>query len=91
MFKMIEHGTNCEIRSVIRFLNTRNVKPSDIHHQIFEVYSENAMSAGMVWKGVRKFNEDCDNVCDKPQSGWLSVVTGSHILRGGHTETGALL
>jgi hypothetical protein len=33
MFKMIEHCTDCEIRSLIGFLNARNVKPADIHHQ----------------------------------------------------------
>jgi hypothetical protein len=28
---------------------------------------------------------------DELQSGWSCVVTGGHILRGGNTETGALL
>ena len=55
MFKVIEHPAICEILSVIRFLNARNVKPTDIH-QICEVYGENAMSDGMVRKWVRKFN-----------------------------------
>ena len=30
MFKMIEGAADCEIQSVIRFLNTRNVLPSEI-------------------------------------------------------------
>jgi hypothetical protein len=38
MFKMIERPADCEIRSVIRFFNARNVKPADIHRQICEVY-----------------------------------------------------
>jgi hypothetical protein len=47
---MIERPADCEIRSVIRFLNARNVKPVDIHRQICEVYGENAMSDEMVKK-----------------------------------------
>ena len=52
MFKTIEGATNCEIRSVIRFLNARNVLPSEIHYQIYQVYGDNAMSDGMVRKWV---------------------------------------
>jgi len=44
----IEGTANCEIRSVIRFLNARNVLPSEIHHQICQVHGDNAMSDGMV-------------------------------------------
>ena len=57
MFKTIEGAADCEIRSVIRFLNSRNVLPSEIHHQICRVYGDNAMSDGMVRKWVRMFNE----------------------------------
>jgi len=56
-FKTIQRAAYCEIRSVIRFLNARNVLPSEIHHQICQVYGENAMSDGMVRKWVRMFNE----------------------------------
>jgi hypothetical protein len=44
MFKMMEQTSDCEIRSVIRFLNAINMKPADNHRQICEVYSENAVS-----------------------------------------------
>jgi len=57
MFKTTEGAANCEIRSVIRFLNTANVLPSEIHHQICQVYGDNAMSDGMVRKRVRTFGE----------------------------------
>ena len=50
MFKTIEGVADCEIRSVIRFLNSRNVLPSEIHHQICQVYGESEMSDGMVRK-----------------------------------------
>ena len=48
LFKKIEGAADCEIRSVIRVLNARNVLPSGIHHQICQVYGDNAMSDGMV-------------------------------------------
>jgi len=53
MFKTIEGAADCEIWSVIRFLNARNVLPSKIHHQICQVYGDNAMSDGMVRKWFR--------------------------------------
>ena len=57
MLKTIEGAAYCEIRYVIRFLNARNVLPSEIHHQICQVYDDNATSDGMVRKWVRMFNE----------------------------------
>jgi len=50
MFQTIEGAANCEIWSVIRFLNARNVLPSEIHHQICQVYGGNAMSDSIVRK-----------------------------------------
>jgi hypothetical protein len=57
MFKTIEGADDCEIRSLIRFLNDKNVLPNEIHHQICHVYGDNAMSDGMVRKWVWVFNE----------------------------------
>ena len=65
MFKTIEGAADCEIRTVIRFLNARNVLPSGIHHQICQVYGDNAMSDGTVRKRVRMFNEGWENVHDE--------------------------
>ena len=65
MFQTIEGDADCEIRSVIRFLNTRNVLPSEIHHQICQVYGHNATSDGKVRKWVRMFNERRQNVHDE--------------------------
>jgi len=50
MFKTIEGAADCVIRSLIRFLSARNVLPSEIHHQICQVYDANAMSDSMVRK-----------------------------------------
>jgi len=74
MFNTIEGAADCEMWSVIRFLNDRNVLPSDIHHQICQVYGDNAMSDGMVRKWVRMFNEGRDNVHDEVRSGRPSLV-----------------
>jgi len=65
MLKTIERATNCEIRSVIGFLNARNVLPSEIHHHVCQVYGDNAMSDGMVRKWVQTFNEGQENVLDE--------------------------
>ena len=87
---MIKRTADCEIRSLVRFLNARNMKPANIHRQICEVYGENGTSHGMVRKWVSKFNDGRDNVHDEPRSGRPSAVTGGHVLRG-DTETGASL
>ena len=58
MFKTIERAADCEIRSVIRFLNVRNVLPSD----------------GMVRKWVRMFNVGRETVHDEARSGCPSLV-----------------
>jgi hypothetical protein len=59
MFKKIEKPAACEMRSVIRFFNARNMKLADIDHQFCEVYGEYAMSDSMVRRWVRNFNEGC--------------------------------
>jgi len=74
MFKTIEGAADCEIRSVIRFLNARNMLPSEIHHQICQVYGYNVMSDGMVRKWVRMFNEGREKVHDEARSGRPSLV-----------------
>jgi len=74
MFKTIEGAADSEIRSVIRFLNARNVLPNEIHHQICQMYGDNAMSDGMVRKWVRMFNEGRENVHDEARSGRPSLV-----------------
>jgi len=74
MFKTIEGATDCEIWSVIRFLKTRNVLPSEIHHQICQLYGGNAMSDGMVRKWVQMFNEGQENVHNEARSGRSSLV-----------------
>ena len=79
MFKTIEGAADCEIRSVIRFLNAGNVLPSETHHQLCQVYGDNAMSDGMVRKWVRMFNEGRENVRDGARSGRPSLVNDNFV------------
>ena len=51
--------------------------PSEIHHQICQVYGDNAMSDGMFRKWVRMFNEGRENVNDEARSGRPSLVNGN--------------
>jgi len=74
MFKTIEWAAGCEIRSVIRFLNARNVLTSEIHHQVCQAYGDNVTSDGMVRKWVWVFNEGPENVNDEARSGCSSLV-----------------
>jgi len=74
MFKAIEGGDDGEIRSAICFLNATNVLPSKIHHQICQVYGDNAMSDGMIRKWVRMFNEGPEKVHDETRSWRPSLV-----------------
>ena len=68
MFKMIEHPADYEIRTFIRFLNARKIKPADIHRQLCELYGEGAISDGMLRRWVRKFNESRVSVLDEQRS-----------------------
>ncbi|GBM85930.1 hypothetical protein AVEN_97550-1 [Araneus ventricosus] len=74
MFKTISDPAECEVRSVIRFLNAKNVKPAEIQRKLIEIYGENLMIDGMVRKWVRQFNDGCTNVHDEARSGRPSVV-----------------
>jgi len=74
MFKKIENPAACEMRSVIRLLNAKNMTPAEIHRQLCDVYGEHAVSSSVVRKWVRLFNERRKNVHDDPRSGRPSVV-----------------
>jgi len=45
MFKKTENPAACEMWSVIRFLNVKNMEPAEIHRQLCDVYWEHAMSS----------------------------------------------
>ncbi|GBM51738.1 hypothetical protein AVEN_267115-1 [Araneus ventricosus] len=74
MFKTIADPADCEVRSVVRFLNAKKVKPTKIYLQLVEIYGENVMTDGMVRKWVREFNDGRTNVQDEARSGRPSIV-----------------
>ncbi|GBM49535.1 hypothetical protein AVEN_108772-1 [Araneus ventricosus] len=76
MFKTIADPSDCEVRSVIRFLNVNNVKQTEIHRQLVEIYGENVMTDGMVRKWVRQFNDGRTSGLDEAQSGRPVVNDG---------------
>ncbi|GBN57226.1 hypothetical protein AVEN_205348-1 [Araneus ventricosus] len=67
MFKTIADPAECEVRSLIRFLNAKKVKPAEINRQLGEIYGENVMIDGMVRKWVRQFNDGRTNVHDEAE------------------------
>jgi hypothetical protein len=56
MSKTITDPANCEMRSVIRFLNARNGKSSESYRQVKEFYNEDPMSEEMLRRWVEMFN-----------------------------------
>ena len=66
MFKKIENPTASEMRSVIRFLNAKNMKPGEIHHQFCDMYAEHATSSSVVLRWVSCLMKDakmCTMIC----------------------------
>ncbi|XP_042905906.1 protein GVQW3-like [Parasteatoda tepidariorum] len=59
----------CELRSVIRFLCTKNVPPMVIHSQLCEVYGEKCMSVQHVRKWCREFKDGCTDINEEQRSG----------------------
>jgi hypothetical protein len=58
----IKNPASCEIRSVIVFLNDKNVRPDEIYRKVCEVYGENAMRDGIVRRWCWMFSEWRTNV-----------------------------
>jgi len=56
MFEKIENTGTCGMRSVIHFLNVKNMKPPEIR-QLCDLYGEHAMNSSVVWRWVRLFSE----------------------------------
>jgi hypothetical protein len=80
MFNKVDKPATCDMRSVIRFLNVRNMKPAEIR-QLCEAYREHAVRVSMVWRWVRHFIEGRENVHDDPRRGRPPVVN-EDLVRG---------
>ena len=78
MFEMaapIQSPAKCEVRSVIRFLNAKGERPSEIHKQIVAVYG-NVMNGQNVTKWCRELSEGRTDVHDEQRSGRPSLIKG---------------
>lgn len=71
---LLSKQADCEIRSVIRFLNAKNVRLCDIHRCILQVYGEGVMNIQNARKWCRLFTEGRTEVHDAPRFGRSSVV-----------------
>ena len=75
MLLPIEKPSNCEeMCTTINFLSAQGMKAAEIHHEISQVYDENIMSNGMIWKWVRVFKDGYMNVYHMEQSGGTSFI-----------------
>jgi len=75
MCAAIENPASCEVRSVIRFLLAKNLKPIDIYRQLREVYGDYVMNESSVRKWCIQFKNGRTNVHDEEKSGRPSIVT----------------
>jgi len=72
----IQSPAKCEMRSVIRFLNSKSERPAEIHKQTVAVYG-NVMNRQNVMKWCREFSEERADVHDKVQEEvmtWFKVL-----------------
>ena len=77
IFKTIKGAAGCEVRSVIRFLNARNVLPSEIHRQNCQVYGDNVMSDAWLGNGFgcsMKDERTCTMRCKVGVHLWWMVI-----------------
>ncbi|KAJ4431304.1 hypothetical protein ANN_19901 [Periplaneta americana] len=75
MNDVIDNPADCEVRSVIRFLNARHLKPAEIYRQLKEVYGDTVMNKRNVRKWCEMFNSGRTNVHDETRPGRPSLIT----------------
>ncbi|KAJ4426467.1 hypothetical protein ANN_27281 [Periplaneta americana] len=75
MNDVIDNPADCEVRSVIRFLNARHLKPAEIYRQLKEVYGDTVMNEINVKKWCEMFNNGQTNVHDETRPGRPSLIT----------------
>ncbi|KAJ4439167.1 hypothetical protein ANN_15124 [Periplaneta americana] len=72
---VIDNTADCEVRSVIRFLNARHLKPAEIYRQLKEVYGDTVMNERNLRKWCEMFNNGRTNVHDETRPGRPSLIT----------------
>ena len=69
MATTIENWSKTEVRGVIRFLNAKGIKPSDIYRELITVYGIDVMGKTQVYDWCRKFSEGRSSLDDDPRPG----------------------
>jgi hypothetical protein len=69
MVALLATCTNEEQRSVIRFLGSEGVKPSEIHRRVKVQYGDACLSLQQVYEWTRKFMNGTSSVTDSPRPG----------------------
>ncbi|PNF26371.1 hypothetical protein B7P43_G17995 [Cryptotermes secundus] len=75
MEALIPAPADCEVRSVIKFLNAQSIAPIEIDRQLRRVYGPNIMSKQMVHRWCRQFSAGRQSVHDEKHSGQPSIIT----------------
>ena len=65
----LENWSRVEVRSVIRFLTAKGLKPIEIHTEIKSVYGEKVMAKSQVYEWCSKFKAGHTDVNDKVHPG----------------------
>jgi hypothetical protein len=59
----IDNPASCEICTVIRFLQAKNMSAAEIHRELCMVYGQYVMSEGTVRQWYRMFKDGQANKC----------------------------
>jgi transposase len=70
----IESPAKCEVRSIIRFLDTKGVRPAKVHKQIVAVYGT-VMNRQNVTKWCSEFSKGRTDVHDEQRSSRPSLIS----------------
>ena len=70
----IQSPAKCELRSVVRFLDTKGDRPAEIHKETVTVYG-NVMNQQNMTKWCWEFSEGKTDVHDKQRSGRPSLIS----------------
>lgn len=73
VFGSTSFETVCEMRSVVHFLNERNVKPADVDRRFCETYEKRAISDSIARRYVRNLNDGREDAHDDQRSGGKEV------------------
>jgi hypothetical protein len=75
MCPAIDNPTSCEIRSVIRFLHSKNMSAAEIHCELCAVYGQNVVNEGTIRQWYRMFRDGQTNVRNEEHSARLAFCS----------------